>query len=135
MSFANIESALLNAYTGGSFGLSTAYDNVHFEPTEGTAWAEVSLIPAQPEPSSVGVHGIDMHTGVLQIALHYPPNSGRSAAVAKADAIASVFYAGAKFAYNSQDVVITSCGRSGGKTLGGWFTIIISINWWAHVLR
>lgn len=135
MSFGNIESALVTAYTGGNFGLSTAYDNVHFTPVDGTAWAEVTIIPSQPEPSSIGVHGIDDHVGVFQIALYYPKHKGRADIVAKADAIAAVFYAGAKFAYNGQDVYITSCGRSGGKLVDGWFSIIISVNYLAQVLR
>jgi hypothetical protein len=135
MSFANIESALLTAYTGGSFGLSTAYENVDFSPVDGTAWAMINFLPAQPEPTSIGQDGIDLHTGVFQIALKYPPNTGRSAVVAKADAIAAVFYAGAHLGYNGQYVTISSCGRSGGGLVDGWFTVYLTINWWAHVLR
>jgi len=133
--FAKIDSALISGYTGGSFGLSTAYDNVDFTPVNGTAWARVSNLPAQPEPASIGVDGDDSHTGVFQISLMYPLNTGRSAILSKADAIATVFYPGASFTYSGQSVTVSSCGITPARRVDNWFAVYVSVNWFARVSR
>jgi hypothetical protein len=133
--FAKIDSALVAGYVAGSFGLSTAYDNVDFTPTVGTAWARVTTLPVQPAPSSIGTNGEDAHAGVFQITLNYPPNTGRADILAKADAIAAVFYPGASFTYSGQSVTVSSCGITQARIIENWCVVYVSVNWFARVPR
>ena len=135
MSLLKIKSTLLQAYVDGAFGLSTAYENRQFEPTTGTPWAAVYVLPNQPSAFSLGSNGSDEHDGILQIDLNYPTGNGDGAVLAKADAIRAVFKHGVSFTLDSQAVSIRQCGRSGARIVDGYFKEIITINWTARTLR
>lgn len=135
MSLTNIKAALVNAYVTGAFGLPTAYENRVFDTTPGVPWAAVHVLPAQPDVFTLGSSGRDEHTGILQIDLFYPLNTGDGAILAKADAIRTYFKAGTDFDYNGQTVTIRNSGRSGGRRDEGWYSIIMTIEWYAYTTR
>lgn len=137
MSQFNIESALRKAWRDGGFftDTRTAYDNVAFEPQANTPWSRVTVLPAQPEVTSLGGNGYDEHNGVLQIDLFYPLNQGTGAVHAKADDICALFKAGARFSYGGDTVVIRSSGRKNGRKDGGWFKVTVSVLYLAHTAR
>lgn len=137
MSQLSIESALRKAWRDGGFFAdeSTAYDNVAFEPVANTPWARVAVIPSQPEVTSLGVNGYDEHNGYLQVDLFYPMGQGTGAVHAKSDAICSLFVAGARFSYDSENVLIRSSGRNNGRKDGGWFKVTVTVFYLAHTAR
>jgi hypothetical protein len=135
MSFSKISGALITAFEGGDFGLPTAHENIDYDPTPGTAWAEVFIIPNQPTVGTLGAAGEDNHTGLMQIDLNYPPDSGSKAAIDKADEIRALFKAGSRFSYSGQLITVLSCGRSRGVKAGGWFRVSMTINWYAFTAR
>ena len=131
-----IDSALIQAFTDGAFGLSWASENRAFTPTAGTAWAELFVIPNQPSVASLGDDGYDLHDGILQINLNYPADTGAGAAKAKATAIRDYFYAGRSVLYSGQYVEVVSCGRDrAGRSVDSWYQIVVTVFWRAWTNR
>lgn len=135
MSLTKIKSALVDAFQTGGFSLPTAYENRNYEPKPGTPWAELFVIPNQPEVATLGDAGEDSHTGIFQINLNYPPNQGEGPILATADAVRAVFSAGKRLTNNGQTMTVLSCGRSRGIQAGGWYRISITITWYALTAR
>ena len=142
MSLQKIETALRTAYRAGGFFAdeNTAFENQAFEPTPGTPWAQLFLVPSQPSAASLGDSGLDEHTGFLQIDLNYPINEGTGAINIKADEIRAHFKAGARFvddefSQDPQSVLIRSCGRSNGRNVNGWYRVSITVFWSAWTQR
>ena len=145
MSQSDIDAALIQAYADGDFGLPTAYENREFEPALGQPWAALYLIHNAPEVATLGPSGQDMISGIMQITLHYPLNTGAGAARAKADAIRAIFKAGNAISHNGQSVVIMAAARSlsegvtqgstAGRVSTGWFSTFVTIEWYAHLNR
>lgn len=126
MSFNSIPSALIARYRSGAFFTDalTAYPNATFtKPTASTAWASVFVIPATTAPLSI--RDSDEMSGVFQIDLNYPINSGAGGAQAKADAIRSHFKRGTVLSG-------VELGTVSVATLGpvdGWYRVAMSINY------
>lgn len=137
MSLANVEFALRKAFRDGGFfaDANSAYDNAAFEPSAGTPWARITVIPTQPEVTSLGDTGYDEAVGVLQVDLFYPLNQGNGQALTKAEAIRSYFKAGKRFSYGGQDVVSRSAGYRNGREQNGWFRVMVEIQYIAHINR
>jgi hypothetical protein len=130
-----IDSALIQAYTDGAFGLAWASENRDYEPTAGTAWAEIYMLPNQPSVASLGDDGLDIHDGVMQINLNYPAGQGAGGANQKATAIRNYFYAGRSFAYSGQSVEIVSCGRGPGRVIDSWYRVPVTLFYRAWTSR
>jgi len=135
MSARDIEKALLTAWTGCAAYIVTAHENANYKPTQGTPWAQVFFLPAPPKVATLSGSGEDEHEGIFQVNLNYPQGDGAGAAADKADAIREIFEAGAKFAYNSQEVLILSTGRAGGRNAEGWFILPVEIKFRARTAR
>lgn len=135
MKFAAIQSALAEMYTAGGFGLQTFWPSVDYTPQAGQPHAQIAFITNQPEASSVGTGGLDVHTGILQIDLMYPLGKGTGDSVEKADQVANVFKGGTQASFGGQTVNIRSCGIRQPTASGGWLRTIISIAWIAYVAR
>jgi hypothetical protein len=71
----------------------------------------------------------------MQIDLNYPLDSGTATILAKADEIAADFKAGQSFTYNSNTVIIRSCGASVGRELNGWYNVMLTIQFYSRVSR
>lgn len=130
-----IDSALLQGFTSGTFGLPWASENRAYAPAAGTAWAEVFILPNQPSVASLGGGGLDAHDGIMQINLNYPAGDGAAAAKQKATTIRAYFYAGRIVSYGGQDVEIVSCGRGPGRNVDSWFRVPVTVQWRAWTTR
>lgn len=133
--FADIKGAFMTLWETSSFGLVTAYENKKFTPTEGVPWARVTVLPARPSVVTLGSSGEDEHTGITQIDLFYPLDSGDGEILAMSDAIRTVFKAGTGMSYNGLSVTVLSCGRSGGRLVDGLYNIILEIEWRCRTSR
>lgn len=133
--FIDIRGALLQAYTDAAFGISTAYENQKYTPVAGTPWAQINIVPSQPEPAAVGTNGSDEHNGFMQIDLNYPLEDGTFNALTMAESIAATFKPGAKFTRNSQTVTIRSSGISVGRVIDGWYNVIMTIVYYSRIQR
>jgi len=137
MSASKIRSALVNAYVAGNFfsKQNTQWENVAFSPPKETPWAAVYIVPTQPAVATLGPNGTDRHDGFLQIDLNYPLNKGTKDVSDKADSVENTFTAGRRFAYSGQEVIISSCGRSQGRKVDGFYRVSVTAYWYAHVTR
>lgn len=137
MSFAAIDSALIDRFMAGGFfpAAQVQTENENFTPPTGKPWARITNLTAQPDQATLGDGGQDLHVGILQVDLFYPQGKGRAAALAMADRIRAHFKGGDGWRYDGQAVRVTSCGRGTGINEGGWYRISVSINWKAHVTR
>lgn len=137
MSLSKIRSALAQAFVDGAFNLPTVYENKpDYEPQTNTAWCEFRFIPNEPEPRTLGDQGEDEFTGVVNVVLNYPLNSGIGETMEKADEIKAVFKPGQSFTHSGQSVIVTRCGLSrGGETEGGFYQSVFTISWKALAIR
>lgn len=137
MSVGRIEGALQKAYRDGDFFPvdKTAFENSAFNPPTNEPWAAVFFLPNLPNVSSLGEYGFDEIDGVFQIDLNYPLNQGTGAAREKADQFPIVFTPGQRFYFDNQEVLITSCGRSSGRPVDGWWKVVVSVQWYAQMRR
>lgn len=135
MSIGKIESALVDGYVNGAFGLPTGYPNKNFSPKQGEPWAKVHFIPNQPSVGSLGTYGDDETDGIFQIDINYPLDQGNGDTNAKADQIRAHFKAGTSFSHNGQSVRVKSCGAGRGRSDGGWWRVPITVMWTARIAR
>lgn len=137
MSLSNCEAAFLKAYKDGAFftDAKTQYENLAFTTPTGEAWAAFYFVPSQPVVATLGAGGSDRLDGFVQIDLNYPANKGTKDVRDKADALRSLFTAGARFSYSGQEVIVASCGRSQGRIVNGFFRVSVTIVFYAHITR
>ena len=72
--------------------LATAYENVQFKPTNGTAYQAVYVLFAQPDNRETGRQYVAR--GFMQVSLFYPQGGGAEPATSRAELIRSTFYRG-----------------------------------------
>lgn len=137
MSIAKIRSALVQAFTDGAFNITTVHENTNdFEPQTDTPWCEFRFIPNEPEPRTLGDQGEDEFTGVVNVILNYPLNSGIGETMEKADEIKTVFKPGTSFSYSGQSVQVSRSGlQRGGQTEAGFYQSVFTITWRALAAR
>lgn len=112
-----------------------AWVNEEFTPPEADEWARVSFVPSQPFVFTLGDEGNDQVDGFLQISLMFPQGLGTQVSYKRFDGLRDVFYAGAKYTFESQDVVIRSCGMSQGRNDDGWYRVDVTVFWYAFLSR
>lgn len=128
-----IDQALVNSFIEGDFGLAIAHENVAFEPSKGTPYAELAVFQNDFTPASVA-HS-DETDGVFRVTLRYPVGKTSGPAKAKANEITDWFCIGSRHVYEGQRVTITSVRRDPGVPEDGWFKLILSINYKAFTKR
>jgi len=130
-----IDSALIQAFESGGFGLAYTVENQSEDPPTGTPYAQLFILPNQPTVSTMGDSGQDLITGLMQVNLNYPIGDGAGEAKQKATEIREVFKAGYRPTYDGQEVFITSSGRGIARNQDSWFQVIVNIIWEARVTR
>lgn len=135
MSLNKVQQALVGAAKTSLGATPAAYENEPFTKPSGAKWAEVFFLPNDPSVETLGGDGQDRVDGIVQVNLNYPTGTGGSAARADYESIRASFPAGARPAYNGQEVVILSCGRSTGRIVDGWYRVSITISWYALIPR
>lgn len=131
-----IKKALMQGVADSPLGLPYAVENAPFEkPTDGSPWASAFVLPNQPSVATLGDAGQDAHDGILQIDLNYPLLTGDAAVTAKADELAGFFKAGERLSHSGVQLTVTSCGRSRGREVDGWYRVSVTVAWFARVPR
>lgn len=95
MSLVAVRAALETALSSMSPSMDYAWENTSYFPINGTPYARVYLLAAEPDNPEIG--GMATERGFLQISLCYPLDTGPSAAMARAELIRSTFPRGAAF--------------------------------------
>lgn len=136
--FVDIRTALMKPIfdaANAQFGIVFDTENRSGTPAIDTAHASVHIMPTQPDQEALGTTGCDRHTGVYQISLYYPQDTGDLPLLIKADEIAAVYKSGANFVHNGVTVTIESIGMSGARNSGGWFQADLTINYFSFIRR
>lgn len=134
----DIDKALLQSYEDLGLGLPVTMENIQFDkPTDGSPWVGVWVIPSTNGVRAVtcGSYGEDEHVGILQVDLNYPLLKGVADVRAVADQVASFYTAGKRLTHGRAKVTVTSCSRSRGREVDGWYRVSMTISWYARVPR
>lgn len=99
MSSQDIRGALQGAVADMNPPLPTAWQNKTFNPATDAPnlapYQRVSIILASPGNDEMGRSFYER--GIMQVSLHYPPDTGPTEAELRADQLRSVFYRGSAF--------------------------------------
>ncbi len=135
MSETRINAALVTAYGEALPGVPTAYEGASFTPTTGTKWAQLNNLRAGADVASLGVSGMDEHTGVFQIDVNVPEDTGTGVLLADADTLRAYFVAGRSFTYQTQTVRVRRADVSAVRRVDGWLRVSVSITYSAFTIR
>lgn len=129
MSETNINAALVAAYleSGLMPRASTAFEGVDFTPPAGQSWARITGLPSDRYPAALGTDAPQEWTGVFQIDLFHPKDTGTGPILADADKALAFFRSGKRLNYQKQGVLIRKSSRSPLRDDDIWQVVSISV--------
>jgi hypothetical protein len=111
----------------------TAFENVAYKPSTGTAFQAVTLLPARTQNPSMG-DGFKREVGLLQVTVHCPVNPGAQVATARAELIRSYFPRGLTLVSGSVRLLIDeSPFINPAMNDGVWYKLPVSIPYIADI--
>ncbi len=116
------------AKTAASFPTQVAYEDYFFQPTPGTPYARLTLIPSQSKPFSVD-GGTSNTNGLFQVDIFCPAQAGTADAEARADNVMSVFRTGLRLAAGIDTIKIETSQRARAMVDASWIMIPVTVNW------
>lgn len=143
-----IDQAFIETILNGGLAIDVVHENGLYSVWSGSAYSHLSGVytpdanrehceirnfPAMRSPFSLA-HS-DEETGLFQIILKYPADIGAHTIKAKAEEVLALFTAGGTLTYSGQDTFIESKTRDGGRIEGGFYQIVVRINYRAFVSR
>lgn len=135
MSELRINAALVSAYRAVMPTLPTAFEGAPFTPPAGQKWGQLTNLRAGADVASLGVGGLDEHTGVLQIDISVPEGTGTGELLRNADTLRAYFVAGRHFTYQDQSVRVRRADVSSIRRVDGWQRISVSVTYSAFTTR
>ena len=129
MSESKIHSALVSAFIASAVmpGSRTAYEGKDFTPPTGQSWARLTALPAGRAPAAQGKNSAQEWTGILQIDIFHPKNTGHAGLLADVDALLAFFASGKRLDYQGQGVLIRRAERSQIRVEDVWQSVSISV--------
>ena len=128
-----IDQAFIDKFVKANFGLSVAHENLPFQPTPGTAYAEIRLL--QNDMTPFGLSSSNISDGIFRVILRYPLNAGAIAAKTMADTIFAAYPLGARISYSDTSATIASHKRAEGYPEDGWYKLVLSFGYRAFITR
>ncbi|WP_417585307.1 phage tail terminator-like protein [Pelagibacterium sp.] len=130
MSESKIHSALVSAYLASGVMPSnrTAYEGKTFTPTSGQSWARLTGLPSGRAPAAMGTDAPQEWTGILQIDLFHPKDTGFAPMLADVDTLLRFFTSGKRLDYQGQGVLIRRAERSPIRTEDVWQSVSVSVS-------
>ena len=113
MSIKQIKAALETHLKAMPNGLTTAWENVSFDPPAGP-YQRADLLPAAPENPTLG-DGMFREIGVFQVTLFYDLDGGGGVVYAMAEAVRDWFPRGLSLTSGGIQVTISRTGEIGPK--------------------
>jgi len=144
----NIDNAFTSAILAGSLALDVVHDNGIYSYWNGSAYVsvqgvytpdanreycEITVFPASTTPYSLA--DSDENRGIYQAIVHYPADTGSVAAKTKAEAILALFSPSTAITSGGQKVFIMNKTRDGGRVEGGFYQIVIRVEYRAYTAR
>lgn len=140
MTEARIDRALESAAAaalGSDFTGRIATEGNPFTPPAAGAWAQLTNLRAGADVASLGVGGMDDHTGVFQIDITVPANSAnpRGVLLGHADRLRAFFVAGRPLTFQGQTVRVRSASVSSLRLVDTNQRVSVSISYTALTIR
>lgn len=137
MSLNDVQSALQCAFREFLPGdVPIAEENKKFVPPKNKIWAITYFMPNAPAIATLSEEGYDRATGIFQIDINYPVDSGTFQPRADYENMRSaVFYGGARHWSGGQDVLITGFARNLGQPTNGFYRVVFTVYWTAIISR
>lgn len=133
MSLLAIRAALEVALAGLALPTDLSWENVRFKPVVGEPYAQVFLLPAQPDNIEIGPGFIQQ--GILQLNLFYPKDAGAGDAIGCAELIRDAFPFGASFSASGVTVnVIATPEIAPALAEADRFMVPVRVRWSAHLV-
>ena len=108
-------------------------ENTDFDPTSGTAYAALTFVPNEP---AIYTNTLDLVTGIYNIELFYPSNTGDAQACTDFETLRTRYRVGTQLSYKSQVVEVMSCSRTEGSIVNtAWFRVLVRVNFRAQISR
>lgn len=129
MSESRIHSTLVAAYLASGVMESdrTAHEGKAFTPSTGQSWARLTGLPSGRAPAAMGNDAPQEWTGILQVDLFHPKDTGFAPMLADVDTLLSFFTPGKRLDYQGQGVLIRRAERSPIRTEDVWQSVSVSI--------
>lgn len=143
MSKKDIRTALISGVIASATGLPTAYPNKGvtdpvtgdpYKPSDET-WLRVTILNMDDTVLTLGSGGKNRISGILQIDVFVPRNSGDIAVYDTMDDLTAVFQSGAELDYNGQVVRINSASDRAAQDESDWYRRIIDVDFYAYLTR
>lgn len=143
-----IDQALISTIMNGGLAIDIVHENGVYSVWSGSDYVnnigvytpdanrehcEIRNFPSLRTPYSLK-HSDD-ETGLFQIIIKYPADIGAHSIKTKAEQTMALFVPGTSLTYSGQNVFIESKQRDGGRIEGGFYQIVVRINYRAFVPR
>lgn len=122
----------LEIHLSGFQSQNVAWENIEFNPVDGTSYLRPVFMPSEPSQASLGTSGLNRKIGIFQVSVVHPLMDGSGPAAAKADAIVNHFKRGTTLTQDGLNIRIAKAWRGPGLTQGKWYTIPVSVSWYAY---
>jgi hypothetical protein len=109
-----------------------AWENVKFNPTPGTTWVRMTLLPGEQRPATAGLTPQVLYSGLFQVDVFAPEGDGAADADALADAIRSSYSPGDSFTSGSTVARINWSERAQGQADHPWYRVSVTISWYTY---
>ena len=117
--------------TGIQASSQRAWENVRFEPTTGTPWVRMTLLPGESRPAIRGANPILEYIGLFQVDVFQPEGSGPNAADVLADNIRNSFAPGTDITVGSTTTRIRWSERAAAELDTPWYRLSVTISWYS----
>lgn len=129
MSETRINAALVSAVlaSGVMPQARIAFEGAKFEPVTGQSWARITAIPSNRAPAAMGSSAPQEWTGILQIDIYHPLNSGTGPILGDADKALAYFRSGRRLDFQGQRVLIRRAQRSQIRRDDIWQVVSVDV--------
>jgi hypothetical protein len=118
--------------TGIPSSSNRAWENVRFEPTPGTTWVRMQIIPAAMRPSVRGPSPQLLYEGIFLVDIFAPEGNGANGADVLADAIRDEFTVDDVLTENTTNVRFRWSERGQGLIDSPWYQVPVTVNWYSY---
>jgi hypothetical protein len=129
MSETKINAALVSAVlaSGVMPQARIAFEGAKFEPVTGQSWVRIIALPSDRSPAAMGSSAPQEWTGILQIDICHPLNSGTGPILGDADKALAYFRPGRRLEFQGQRVLIRRAQRSQIRRDDIWQVVSVDV--------
>lgn len=129
--FVDISAALDGRLNTMSSLPPVAWQNFKYEPVNGTLYLRPTLLPAETTASTLGTIGTDENSGIYQVDIFAPSDTGKGEAYTMADSVADHFKPVTEIDYSGITVRCVSVSIGSTSQADGWFQVPVFVRYLA----